>query len=98
MARRRGAVVSQSHDDIASGMVISAMLHAAIFALAWFGLPHFLTPPKDVEEPIVVDIAEIAEKTTPPPPQVEEPKPEEKPPEPPKAEEPKPEPVPEPPV
>ena len=68
-------------------MACSVMLHALAVLLAVFGLPHLMTPPKDIEEPIAVEIETISEKTAPPPRQVEEPKPEEKPPEPPKQQE-----------
>jgi hypothetical protein len=70
------------------------MLHALAVLLAVFGLPHLLSPPKEMEEPIAVEIETISDKTNPPPRQVEEPKPEEKPPEPPKQETPPPPPPP----
>jgi len=70
------------------------MLHALAVLLAVFGLPHLMTPPKEMEEPIAVEVETITEKTNPPPRQVEEPKPEEKPPEPPKQEQPPPPPPP----
>lgn len=74
-------------DNIGAGLACSIMLHALAVLLALFGLPHLMTPPKEIEEPMVVEVDTIAEKTAPPPRQVETPKPEEKPPEPPKQEE-----------
>ena len=93
-------------DHIGAGVTCSVLLHALALLLMVFGLPHLMSPPKDIEEPMVVEVETIAEKTNPPPRQVEAPKPEEPKPEPPKAEEtppppppppPKPEPKPEPP-
>ena len=69
-------------DNIGAGFACSIMLHALAVLLALFGLPHLMTPPKEIEEPMVVEVDTISEKTTPPPRQVETPKPEEKPPEP----------------
>ena len=74
------------------GWIFSAILHAAVIALAAFGLPQLFTPEVSDPEPIVVGIVEIAEQAsapkpkplppTPPPTakKIEEPKP--KPPEP----------------
>jgi len=70
-------------------MACSVMLHLLAVLLAVFGLPHLLTPPKEISEPIAVEIETIAEKTNPPPRQVEEPKPQEEP-QPPKEETPPP--------
>ncbi|HMA48722.1 MAG TPA: hypothetical protein VKP60_03150, partial [Magnetospirillaceae bacterium] len=88
---------SESGDHLGAGLACSVMLHALAVLLAVFGLPHLLTPPKEMEEPIAVEIETISDKTNPPPRQVEEPKPEEKPPEPPKQETPPPPPPPAPP-
>ena len=82
-----------------AGMACSIMLHALALLLMVFGLPHLMSPPKDIEEPMVVEVETIADKTNPPPRQVEEPKPEEQP-TPPKQEEtppPPPQPAPKPP-
>jgi hypothetical protein len=75
-------VRSERSDNFTAGLLCSVLLHALAVLLAVFGLPQLLTPPPVMEEPIVVEIETIAEKTNPPPKQVEEPKPEE--PEPPK--------------
>ena len=74
-------------DHIGAGVTCSVLLHALALLLMVFGLPHLMSPPKDIEEPMVVEVETIAEKTNPPPRQVEEPKPEEPKPEPPKQEE-----------
>jgi hypothetical protein len=77
--------------------------HAAALVIAVFGLPQLLSPPPEISEPVIVEIAELGDKTNPPPRQVESPKPVEQPaeppkqdvpptPEPPKPEPPKPEP------
>jgi outer membrane biosynthesis protein TonB len=78
-------------------LILSAILHVSIVIFAIFGLPQLMPPPTDLEEPIPVELATLADVTTPPPPQVEAPKPEEKPAEPPKPEPPKPAPPPPPP-
>jgi outer membrane biosynthesis protein TonB len=75
--------------DFRRALMCSAALHflAAVFAV--FGLPRLASPPPEVSEPIVVELAPLAEKTNPPPRQVEAPKPEPpKPAEPPKQQEP----------
>ncbi|MBI5163414.1 MAG: cell envelope integrity protein TolA [Magnetospirillum sp.] len=83
--------------------IFSAAFHIAIALLSVFGLPYFFSDPIIEDQPIVVDIVPLGEKTNPPPlqakePQPEPPKPEPKPeppkPEPPKPEPPKPEPAP----
>jgi len=66
-------------DNLGAGLVCSVMVHALALLLMVFGLPHLLTPPKDIEEPMVVEVETISEKTNPPPRQVEAPKPEETP-------------------
>ncbi len=67
------------------GPVLSAILHVAILAIAFFGLPRFFdrTPP-DKERMIVVEIVDIAEETNlpqavPRPPEPEPPEPKAKP-------------------
>ncbi|HIJ63220.1 MAG TPA: cell envelope integrity protein TolA [Rhodospirillaceae bacterium] len=79
----------------------SAAFHAAVVLLAVLGLPSLLSPPPEIAEPVIVELAQLGDKTNPPPRQVEAPKPEEKqaeppkqdtPPAPPKPEPPKPEP------
>ncbi|MBF0095135.1 MAG: energy transducer TonB, partial [Alphaproteobacteria bacterium] len=60
----------------------SALLHLAVFLIAWFGLPDLLeTRPPLEEHPIIVDLVsvKVAEKTNLPPvsaQKAEEPKPE----------------------
>lgn len=44
-------------------MVMSAIFHLAILLLSIFGLPLVMTPPKDMEVPISVDIVDISELT-----------------------------------
>jgi hypothetical protein len=82
-------------------MLCSVAMHVVVLILAVFGLPQLLQPPPEISEPVVVEIAELGDKTTPPPRQVEAPKPAPQPVEPPKQEtpptpEPKPLPPPEP--
>ncbi|HIJ39094.1 MAG TPA: cell envelope integrity protein TolA [Rhodospirillaceae bacterium] len=83
------------------GFACSLAFHAAVVLLAVLGLPTLLAPPPEIAEPVIVELAQLGDKTNPPPRQVEAPKPEEKPaepkkqeapPEPPKPEPPKPEP------
>jgi len=74
--------------------IFSGALHISIALLSVFGLPWFFKEPPIDDQPIVVDIVPLGEKTNPPPkqadnPQPEPPKPEAKP-EPAKAEPPKP--------
>ena len=76
---------SESGDNLGAGLLSSLLLHALAVLLALFGLPHLMTPPPQMEEPVVFEVETIAEKTAPPPRQVEAPKPEEQP-EPPKQE------------
>lgn len=86
--------------DLRVGMIFSAVFHLLLVLFAVFGLPQLMSPPPEVAPPVVVELAQLGEKTTPPPRQVEAPKPEEKPEpakeepkvEPPKPPEPKPEP------
>lgn len=66
-------------DNFGAGLACSIMLHALALVLMVFGLPHLLSPPKDMEEPMVVEVETISEKTNPPPRQIEAPKPEETP-------------------
>ncbi len=78
--------------ELRFGLICSAVFHVAIVLLALFGLPQLLSPPPEVAPPVVVEMAELGDKTNPPPRQVEAPKPVEK-----VAEPPKQEPTPEPP-
>lgn len=73
------------------GAAFSALLHVAVVAFAYFGLPQLFSSDFVVDQPIPVEIVTIAEETNVPPPPLE---PEPPPPEPPKA---KPPPPPEPP-
>ena len=80
--------------------IFSAVLHVAAILLSVFGLPFLWREPPIEEQPIVVDLVPLGEKTNPPPlkaaePQPEAPKPEPKPQ--PKPEPPKPQPAPPPP-
>ncbi len=64
--------------------IYSGLLHLVAILLAIFGLPIFLKEPPIEDQPIVVDIVPLGEKTNPPPkqenqPQPEPPKPQEKP-------------------
>jgi hypothetical protein len=61
--------------DLNTGMICSAVLHIAVVVLAVFGLPHLETPPPEIEEPMVVELSQLGEKTTPPPKQVQAPEP-----------------------
>ncbi len=72
--------------DLRLGFLCSVALHIVAVIIAVFGLPQLMAPPPDVSEPVIVEIAEIGDKTTPPPRQVEAPKPVEQPAEPPKQE------------
>jgi hypothetical protein len=47
---------------------VSAVVHLAMFAFAWFGLPEFRKPPAMLDTPIPIEIVTIADKTNPPPP------------------------------
>ncbi len=94
-------------DNIGAGLVCSIMLHALALLLMVFGLPQLMTPPKEIEEPMVVEVETISDKTNPPPRQIEAPKPvetptppkqEETPPPPPQPQPKPPEPKPEPPT
>ena len=77
------------------GMVVSLGLHAVVLVLAVTGLPSLLNPDTDESTIIPVEIVQIADRTTPKPPEVKpEPKPE--PPKPEPVQEAKPEPKPEP--
>jgi len=81
-----------------AGFFVSVLLHLAVVAASYFGLPYFLPKPVLTEEAIVVDVVEVADKSNPPPPETQ-PKPPEKPvpppaaPEPPAPPEPAPKPV-----
>ena len=81
-----------------TGTTLSALLHVAVVLIAWLGLPSVLTPPIDLDQPMVVEVVTVAEETNPPPPappkeapKTNEPKPE------PRTELPKPQPKPDPP-
>lgn len=78
--------------EMRKGIVFSGVLHAAAALLFLLGLPRLWDDELLMEQPVVVDLVQIGEKTNPPPKKVEAPEPK---PEPPK-EEPKPEPKPEP--
>jgi outer membrane biosynthesis protein TonB len=82
------------------GAIFSAFLHAAVLAIAYFGMPEMFGSDVVIEQPVPVEVVMIAEVTNAPPPEpepeAEPPKPEPPEPEPPKAE-PLPEPPPEPP-
>jgi len=84
-------------DDLKFGFICSAAFHLAVVLLAVLGLPSLMTPPPEIAEPVIVELAQLGDKTNPPPRQVEAPKPEEKPAEPPKQEKPPEPPKPEPP-
>jgi outer membrane biosynthesis protein TonB len=82
-------------------VVVSCSLHAAVFALAYYGLPELRHPAPMIDTPITVDIVTVADKTNAPPPAPKpevkpEPKPEPKPVAVPPPPEPKPEPKPKP--
>lgn len=71
------------------GSIFSALLHVVVLLIAYFGLPHFLRPPADLNYPVPVDVVTIAPTTNAPPPKpvkakVQPPKPELPKPEPPK--------------
>ncbi len=74
------------------GLVISVLLHLTIVILAIVGLPHFADDALMEEQPIVVDLVELGERTAAPPPAPKVEKPDPPKPEPPKPEPPKPEP------
>jgi outer membrane biosynthesis protein TonB len=79
--------------ELRKGMVVSLGLHALVVVIAVVGLPSILSPDEDKPQVIPVEIVQIADRTTPKPPEVKpEPKPE--PPKPVPKEEPKPEPKP----
>lgn len=75
--------------------LLSALLHVAVFLIAWFGVPDFFRSPPPEEKPLIVEMLPLAQITnapppTPAPPKVAEaPKPPEPKPEPPKPEPPK---------
>ncbi|MEE9139591.1 MAG: energy transducer TonB [Alphaproteobacteria bacterium] len=71
------------------GAIYSALLHGAVLAVAYFGLPEMFRSDLVIEQPVPVEVVMIAEVTNAPPPQAE--------PEPPKPEPPKPKSIPEPP-
>ncbi|SDG85712.1 TonB family protein [Roseospirillum parvum] len=74
------------------GVLLSAALHLLVVLFALVGMPHFIDPLPPRDQPIVVEMVELAEITQAPPP-APEPKPEEKP-EPPAPEPPQPQPTP----
>lgn len=80
--------------ELRLGLLCSAAVHIVAILIALFGLPQLLSEPPEISEPVVVELAQLSDKTNPPPKQVEAPKPVEKPAEPPKHEAP---PTPEPP-
>jgi hypothetical protein len=96
MAFYRGDSGGVAH-ELRFGMLCSAALHIVALLIAFFGLPQLLSPPPEISEPVIVEIAQLGDKTNPPPKQVEAPKPVEKPAEPPKQEAPPEPPKPEPP-
>ena len=79
-----------------SSVIISFLLHAAVFVAAYVGLPGLKPPPVLTETPVIVELVEVSDITRAPPPKREpakkaEPKPEPpKPPEPPQRAEPAP--------
>lgn len=85
---------SDKGGDLRFGLLCSVALHLVAIVIAVFGLPQLLAPPPEISEPMVVEIAELGDKTNPPPKQVQAPKPVDQPAEPPKQEAP---PTPEPP-
>ncbi|MBI3706485.1 MAG: TonB C-terminal domain-containing protein [Proteobacteria bacterium] len=60
------------------GAFLSGLLHVVVALIAVFGLPQFLRSAPVAEQPLVVELLPIAEKTNPPPPKQElaQPKPE----------------------
>ncbi|MDR3437956.1 energy transducer TonB [Telmatospirillum sp.] len=93
MPVRRGGSAGKA-GDLRLGLLCSVALHIVVLIIAVFGLPQLMEPPPEIGEPVIVEIAEIGDKTNPPPRQVEAPKPTPQPAEPPKQEAP---PTPEPP-
>ena len=86
---------SPSSMTLNRAVIISALLHIAVFLIAWFGVPqlfHTDTP----ETPLVVEVLPLGEITNAPsrpePPQAQAPQPQPPKPEPPKPEPPKPQP------
>jgi outer membrane biosynthesis protein TonB len=73
------------------GALISVLFHAAILAAVYFGLPHWFAP-EDLQQPVPVQLATMADITTPP--KQEQPTPAPTPVEKPKPPEPKPTPPP----
>ena len=74
------------------GLIFSIGFHAAIVAVAWFGLPNLHAIEPLDETPIFVEMVDISDVRNAPQPTVK-PEPEEKQPEPEKKPEPEPEPV-----
>lgn len=60
-----------------NGLVVSVLLHAGLVAMSWFGLPIVPSEPFVTEEPIFVEIVDVAEQRNAPPP-TEKPAPEAK--------------------
>jgi hypothetical protein len=58
------------------GAIFSTLLHTAVLAIAYLGLPGVLGTGPVVEQPIPVEIVTMAEETNVPPPEPERPKPE----------------------
>lgn len=59
-------------------MAISILLHAAVVAAAIFGLPELFSPPVVMEQPIIVELVTVADRTVsqkPPEPKSEKPPP-----------------------
>lgn len=92
--------------DMRNGIAFSTILHVGAVLVFILGLPHLWDEPLILEQPVVVELVEIGDKTNPPPKKIETPEPpkpeppkeEPKPQQPePKPEPPKPEPAPEPP-
>jgi outer membrane biosynthesis protein TonB len=95
LSTRAAAVETSSSISLNRAVVISALLHLAVFLIAWFGVPqlfHDATP----ETPLVVEVLPLGEVTNAPsrpePPQAQAPQPTPPKPAPPQPEPPKPQP------
>ncbi len=51
-----------------NAVAISAGMHVGVFVLAWVGLPSLARYELPTEQPIIVELVTVAEKTNPPPP------------------------------
>lgn len=85
--------------EMRNGITLSTVLHAGAVLALVLGLPHLWEDELIVEQPVMLELVQIGEKTNPPPKKIETPEPPkpEPPKEEPKPEPPKPEPKPEPP-